>query len=76
MTLQFSLFLRAVLHAGSRLLLASMMYLSVAIDRSVVLVEYNVYVNNWKNASSILQQMRITNASGQISNINSVAVCT
>ena len=52
-----------------------MMYLlSVAIDRSVVLLEYNVYVNYWKNASSILQQMRITNASGHSSSINSVAV--
>ena len=74
--LQFFEFLRA-LHAGSGLLLASMMYLlSVAIDRSVVLLEYNVYVNYWKNASSILQQMRISNASGQSSSINSVAVCT
>ena len=52
-----------------------MMYLlSVAIDQSVVLLEYDVYVNYWKNASSILQQMRITNASGQNSSINSVAV--
>ena len=70
-------FLREALHAVSRLLLASMMYLwSVVIDRSVVLLEYNVYVNYWKNASSILQQMRITNASDQSSSINSVAVCT
>ena len=77
MTPQLQFVLRAALHPGSGLLLVSMMYLlSVAIDRSVVLLEYNVYVNYWKNASSMLQQMRITNASGQSSSINSVAVCT
>ena len=77
MTPQLQFVLRAALHAGSRLLLASLMYLlSVAVDRSVVLLEYNVYVNYWKNASSILQQMRIANALGQSSSSNIVAVCT
>ena len=49
MTPQLQFVFETALHAGSGLLLANMMYLlSVAIDQSVVLLEYNVYVNYWK----------------------------